>query len=95
MSDRMERYFYIGNLNYTDGTMFGFFDYVGKSFVNLKSSKKMVLPHVPDGPRYDHIGNFISHYRNKYKYGNDDRSIKNLRVDFNYFVCYVKPALEI
>jgi hypothetical protein len=94
MSDRMSRFFYIGNLNSTDGSQFGFYDYVGKSFVNLKTSEKMVLPHVPDGPRYDDNINFVSHFRNKYKYGNGDKTIKNLKVDLNYFACYIKSALE-
>ena len=89
-SERMSRLFFIGGQNITDGSKYGYYyQHVGKSFVNLKTSKFIRLPHFPSGKRYDVPHNYISHYRNNFIFYKTDKSIRLLNFDFNFFICYV------
>jgi len=93
-SEWMSRFFFITGHNITDGTKFGYKHYVGKSFVNLKTSKFMIVPHFPRGDRYDVDYNYVSHFRKRYSFGKDDKSIRLLNFDFNFFICYVSPLIN-
>jgi hypothetical protein len=93
-SNWFQRIFYINGFNQTDGTKFGKYRYVGKSFVNTKNVDFMVNPHLPDGDWMDVYENFVSHFRKRYILGNHERSILFFGIDLNYFVCYVKPFIN-
>ena len=74
-SNWLQRIFYINGFINTDGSKYGKFYNVGKSFVNPRDVDFMVNPHLPDGDRTDVMDFFLSHFRERYNLGYKDRSI--------------------
>ena len=91
-SERLTRFFYLNGFNQTDVNQ-NKMGYVGKTFVNAKTSYFMDGPHEPDGPHHDAQSYYLSHFRNRYELGRAPKSIRLLNLDLNYFVCYAKPLL--
>jgi hypothetical protein len=90
-SERSTRFLYIDLLHPENG------HYQGKTFSNTKSNDFMVNAHRPMGPltSMDSFGTFtIAHFRDRYRLGNSDKSIKRFNLDLNFFACYVKPMIE-
>jgi len=90
-SERSTRFLYIDLLHPENG------HYQGKSFSNTKTNDFMVNAHRPVGPltSMDSFGTFtIAHFRDRYRLGKADKSIKRFNLDLNFFACYVKPMIE-
>ena len=69
----------------------------GKTFINQKTSQFMESAHAPDGKYFnlDDLDSYhMSHFRDRYKLGQDDKDIGLFHLDLNYFSCYVKPIIK-
>jgi hypothetical protein len=88
ISERSTRFLYIDLLHADTAS------YVGKTFSNTKTNVFMASAHHSMGP-LENIDSFaIAHFRDRYRLGNSDKSIRRFNLDLNFFACYVKPMIE-
>ena len=69
-------------------------DATGKTFSNTKSNVFMASAHRSMGPLTGIDAFTIAHFRDRWRLGNSDKSIRRFNLDLNFFACYVKPMIE-